>query len=137
MATSDGGKTWIIVQHSELNYSSLAFGDENNGWAVGRNGLIEATTDGGKTWKLQNSGAEEDLKDIAAADDKTAWFSGDNGTIGYTADGGKTWLIIDGLKVEFFGKESPLKRTVTGVAAFKKKAWAVTDFGRVYHFQLQ
>lgn len=136
MATADGGKTWLEVHKSALNYTSLAFGDENNGWAVGRDGLLEATIDGGKTWLLQNSGVEEDLKDVAAADDKTAWFSGDNGTIGYTADGGKTWSLIE-VKVAIFGKESPLKRTVTGVAAFEKKAWAMTDYGRVYYFQLQ
>lgn len=136
MATSDGGSTWILVHTSALNYASLAFGDENNGWAVGRDGLLEATTDGGKTWTPQNSGVDEDLKDVAAADDKTAWFSGDNGTIGYTVDGGKTWSLIE-VKVEYFGKESPLKRTVAGIAAFKKKAWAMTDYGRVIHFQLQ
>ena len=136
MTTADGGKTWLVVHQSTLNYTSFAFGDENNGWAVGRDGLLEATTDGGKTWTPQNSGVEEDLKDVAAADDKTAWFSGDYGTIGYTVDGGKTWSLIE-VKVEYFGKESTLKRPVAGVAAFKKKAWAMTDYGRVIHFQLQ
>ncbi len=136
MITADGGTTWVVVHKSSANYASLAFGDKNNGWAVGQDGMVEATTDGGKTWTPQNSGVEEYLKDVAAADGKTAWLSGDNGTIGYTADGGKTWSLVE-VPVTIFGKKSPLKRPVTGIAAFKKKAWAVTDFGRVFHFQLQ
>ena len=136
MTTSDGGTAWEEAHVSDTNFASMAFGDENRGWIVGTEGALIASDDGGKTWTPQESGAQEDLKDIAAGGPEIAWYSGEGGAIGYTADGGKTWNPVE-VSVEFFGEQKPLRRTVSGVAAFQKKAWAMTDYGRVIHFLIK
>jgi photosystem II stability/assembly factor-like uncharacterized protein len=55
--TADGGATWNA--HSTGVFTplrSLAFSDDEHGWAVGDLGVITATHDGGKTWRRQRAG---------------------------------------------------------------------------------
>ncbi len=55
--SSDDGRSWIAqVTGQPLPLRSLAFVDEQRGWAVGDMGLILATRDGGRTWQRQRSG---------------------------------------------------------------------------------
>ena len=55
--TADGGQSWEVFRTEQrLPLSSLAFIDENRGWAVGSLGTILATRDGGRTWRAQRSG---------------------------------------------------------------------------------
>lgn len=52
--SADGGRTWRMLR-TDLNVPlrSLAFVDEQRGWAVGALGTILSTRDGGQTWRRQ------------------------------------------------------------------------------------
>jgi photosystem II stability/assembly factor-like uncharacterized protein len=55
--SADAGRTWSVGHSGQsLPLASLAFVDEQTGWAVGDLGTILGTTDGGKTWRKQRSG---------------------------------------------------------------------------------
>jgi len=54
--TTDEGGTWTDVDaHCRAN--NIFFADENNGWVVGRYGIIAHSTDGGSTWATQGVGS--------------------------------------------------------------------------------
>ncbi|HEX5443727.1 MAG TPA: YCF48-related protein, partial [Pirellulales bacterium] len=55
--SADGGQSWQAADTGQaLPIRSLAFADEQHGWAVGDLGTILATVDGGQTWKPQRAG---------------------------------------------------------------------------------
>jgi len=55
----DAGQTWKVAETGQpLPIHSLAFADDEHGWAVGDLGLILSTADGGRTWHKQRSGGE-------------------------------------------------------------------------------
>jgi len=56
--SADGGRTWQSAPTGQtLPIRSLAFADEQHGWAVGDLGTILATSDGGRSWRVQRAGA--------------------------------------------------------------------------------
>lgn len=134
--TTDGGKTWETVFPYEDNFSDLVFADDQHGWAVGKYGLITATTDGGDTWEVMGSPTEEDLWSVAAGGPQTVWISGDQGVVGYSTDGGVSWTLVD-LQMTVFGSTKSLTKPVRGLVALGNKAWAMTEWGRVYYLELQ
>ncbi len=134
--TKDGGKTWETVFPYEDNFSDLVFADDQHGWAVGKYGLITATTDGGGTWEVMGSPTEEDLWAVAAGGPQTVWISGDQGVVGYSKDGGASWTLV-GLQLTVFGTTKDLTKPMRGLVADGSKAWAMTEWGRVYYLELQ
>ena len=69
--TADAGRTWAVAATGQpLPLESLAFVDDQHGWAVGQLGTILATDDGGQTWKQQRGGGRVALLGLLAeADD--------------------------------------------------------------------
>lgn len=57
--TTNGGLNWIAPwgTNAQVYFNSIYFSDENNGWAVGRGGIILKTTNGGTSWNyITNTG---------------------------------------------------------------------------------
>jgi photosystem II stability/assembly factor-like uncharacterized protein len=72
----------------------VAFSDKNNGWVVGRRGLILNTRDGGKTWRSQKTGTYHNLFDVHFINSRNGWAIGEWATILHTTDGGKKWKVL-------------------------------------------
>lgn len=55
--TADAGRNWSSFETgTPLPLHTLAFVDDQHGWAAGELGTILATSDGGKTWRPQRGG---------------------------------------------------------------------------------
>jgi len=67
------------------------FSDQNNGWLVGKLGIILHTTNGGKTWSVQQSGKKLHLYDVSFCNANDGLAVGENGFIIHTTNGGMTW----------------------------------------------
>lgn len=94
---SPDGKTWTqspAPVRQMLN--RVRFLDENNGWAVGHDGVIIHTADGGKTWDMQRFDAEsqQPLNDVLFLDAQRGFAVGAPARFLQTRDGGKTWEPI-------------------------------------------
>ena len=124
-ATTDGGATWRPLTRTTVGtYDGVAFADDDNGWAVGQNGVF-GTTDGGATWMPRplppalseptgDASASEWLTAVACPDVSHAWAVGDQGTI----------LRYDGFSWQ--GQGSGVSVDLLGVcAAGDLHAWAV------------
>ena len=92
--TMDFGGTWDVQQYAGYtNVALLAvdfFGPEN-GWCVGKNGVILASDDGGETWVRQNSPVPYHLYDIQFIDGENGWIVGRWGKVLQTQNGGESW----------------------------------------------
>ncbi len=82
------GSTWVPMLLNTLNrleyeLHDVAFGDTQNGWAVGLNSRVFATTDGGVTWRLLPSPVVggQSLNAVTAIDATHAVAVGDNGAV--------------------------------------------------------
>ena len=71
----------------------IHFLDNNNGWAVGRQGKIVYTTNGGGTWTSQNSGTTNDLNDVFMVNTSCGFAVGDGGKV--LKYNGSSWSTID------------------------------------------
>lgn len=91
---SPDGSAWTqspVPVRQMLN--RVRFLDENNGWAVGHDGVIIHTADGGKTWDLQrfDPEAQQPLNDVLMLDAQRGFAVGAPARFLQTRDGGKTW----------------------------------------------
>jgi photosystem II stability/assembly factor-like uncharacterized protein len=107
--TTDGGVTWTAdgaaYSGGYTTATRVAFGDTQNGYAVGQGGCVQRTTDGGVTWQQVDLAAQTpplpfhvttaDYKDVVATDAMHAAAVAGNGVILRTADGGATWFEQD------------------------------------------
>ena len=73
----------------------MNFVDQDNGWAVGENGVILHTIDGGTNWGAQNSNIGTDINALAFVDASNGWAVGEAGSILRTTDAGLTWSGVD------------------------------------------
>ncbi len=78
--------------YEDLQFTSVHFIDELNGFAVGEFGTVMATTDGGETWSRREPLPNE-FYPMAAdfLDAATGWVGGLDGVIWQTEDGGMSW----------------------------------------------
>ena len=88
-----------------LDLQSVFFTDNENGWAVGAEGIILHTADGGDNWIEQSSGTDFALESVYFNNPDNGWIAGGKGTtyptgiILRTVNGGGTWeeMYIDPL----------------------------------------
>lgn len=88
---------------TDLDLKSICFTDNENGWAVGSEGIILHTTDGGDNWNEQPSGTDYNLESVRFKDPLNGWIAGGwwsfprTGIIMRTYNGGFSWeeMYID------------------------------------------
>jgi len=87
-------QTWNNQNSSISNdLNSVSFIDDNNGWAVGRQGKIVHTTNGGSTWSEQNSGTSKDLNKVHMISSTVGYAVGNNGT--FIKYNGSAWSTVN------------------------------------------
>jgi len=80
-----------------LDLQSVFFADNDNGWAVGTEGIILHSDNGGDTWNEQVSGTDFDLESVSFINPDNGWIAGgkegypQTGIILRTVNGGGTW----------------------------------------------
>ena len=77
-------------RHDDLN--AIYFATEEQGWAVGRGGVILASRDGGASWVRQTSGLVAELEAVHFIDSSRGWSVGASGSVVATKNGGLTWV---------------------------------------------
>ncbi len=103
----DGAFAQWLPQNSGTNNSltSIFFVDNDNGWAVGSEGIILHTSDGGDNWFQQLSGTDNYLRSVRFIDSLNGWIAGgmykhpELGIILRTCNGGLSWeeVYVDSL----------------------------------------
>jgi photosystem II stability/assembly factor-like uncharacterized protein len=91
--TSDGGKTWAVVNFKVAGWELLGLNcpEELTCLAVGRDGLIMVSRDGGQTWQQPKSPTDSSLWNLSCASPQFCMASGRSGLVIITEDGGQTW----------------------------------------------
>ena len=89
----DDFKQWNEFSlYEDLQFTTVLFVDESNGYAVGEFGTIVASSDGGDTWELREPIPNEFYPMAADFLDKnTGWVGGLDGVIWQTIDGAQSW----------------------------------------------
>jgi photosystem II stability/assembly factor-like uncharacterized protein len=124
----DGGNTWT-QQTNNINYviTSLAFADDNRGYAVGydynHNGLIYTTSNGGTNWSVETIPPDHDLRSVTFVDSITAVIVGNNGTILKNGSGSSlitttNLSICEGTALALTSAQSGIAYSWTGPNAF-------------------
>src|SRR5262249_7348572 len=79
---------------------AVQFVDENEGWAVGDDGVVWHSIDGGQMWERQPTGVRASLRSVHFLNPYTGWIAGreelphGQGSVGvllFTQDGGLKW----------------------------------------------
>jgi photosystem II stability/assembly factor-like uncharacterized protein len=79
LRTTDGGETWAAVPTNvKVTLLSVHFMNDDEGWAIGRNGTILRSTDEGKTWLQQESTTKQNLYSLNF-NKKILWAVGGEG----------------------------------------------------------
>lgn len=132
---SEGIKEETANSIMNTSLFGCCFPDENNGWMVGKMGIILHTTNGGKTWCVQQSGNKLHLYDVSFCNANDGWSVGENGFIIHTTNGGMTWEqqksggignlrgvhCIDSRIVWVVGHEGTVLKTINGGETWSKQ----------------
>ena len=97
LKTTNGGSSWDVQFYiNDFLFISIYFIDDQNGWAVGTNGIIFYTVNGGATWDFQYQlETFEWLYDIYFTDPNNGWVVGNIGNkILNTTNGGSSWQWV-------------------------------------------
>ncbi len=139
LATTDGGRHWIVQRSGQLNLTSVDFISGTVGWAVGTDALL-ATTDGGAHWAvLPEPGPCLPIRSVhfISADAGFAVAGGRDvsdygpetpelaGVVLATSDGGRSWRVLPapadaqtvcftGPRAGWLGADGRLYRTTDG-----------------------
>src|SRR5437660_2600023 len=82
---------------------SIQFVDENEGWAVGDDGVVWHTIDRGQNWERQPTGVRASLRSVHFLNPYTGWIAGREelphgqgsaGVLLFTRDGGLKWQRV-------------------------------------------
>ncbi len=82
---------------------AIQFVDDNEGWAVGDEGVVWHTIDGGNTWERQPTGMRASLRSLHFLTPFTGWIAGREelpggagsaGVLLFTRDGGLNWQRV-------------------------------------------
>ncbi len=92
--SSDGGKTWVIVNTELLmqQATKVLFTNKTNGFAFG--GDIFKTEDNGNNWQFVSNSIRDNIIDIDFVTLSTGWALGEKGVY-KTTSGGKNWTKHD------------------------------------------
>ena len=138
MRSFNNGEDWE-VKHYTLGpeahkIDEMKFIDENNGWALDRDGWdVYFTTDRGHNWELRNSPFVY-VYDLFVFDEMSAWTTSLYHNVSHTTDGGFTWTnypVSSAGEFEakgiFFLNQN--EGWVVGSAGFL----GGTNYGKIYH----
>jgi len=99
--TTNGGLTWMAPwgTNAQVKFNAIHFSDINNGWAVGKNGLILKTTNGGSSWNyITYTGITSAYSSntVFFLNANTGWIGTidsvtQTGYVLYTNNGGSSW----------------------------------------------
>lgn len=108
LRTSDGGKTWKLVNWAPEEESPLLdvwFADADNGFAIGAYGSFYRTSDGGETWDFEPIGEWDfHLNHMAKSADGRLYMAAEGGMIYRSDDDGETWAELPSpYEGSFFG----------------------------------
>lgn len=92
-----------LPNHADATLRGIQFVDENEGWAVGDDGLILHSIDGGKNWERQHTSTRASLRAVHFLNPYSGWAVGrtelpDGGSSGIvlsTVDGGLKWNVVN------------------------------------------
>lgn len=104
---------------------NLDFRDDNDGYVVGKGGVILRTTNGGNTWEKVDTNFKETFMRVDFADDKNGWVVGYRGDILRSGDRGRTWVR----------QESGTNQHLYGLFMDKKFGWAVGAKGVILRYK--
>lgn len=91
--TIDGGNTWDYILEVDQDINSFHFIDENIGYIIGDNALIQKTDDGGATWK-ELSIPYEYYELVKFYTEDIGFIVDEEGKIYKTEDGGENWKFL-------------------------------------------
>jgi len=99
--SNDSGKTWKIVANplsdSTIALNAIQFIDSENGYIVGRGGVVLKTINAGKKWNVIRTPKIDkisDLNSVCFVNKTIGYAVGGNGTILKTINEGNTWIEL-------------------------------------------
>ena len=136
--TTNGGLNWTAPwgTNAQVGFNAIFFSDVNNGWAVGKNGIVLHTTNGGSSWNyVTNTGINNssyNSKAVFFINSNTGWIGTDRDNedpkVLYTNNGGNSWII----------QNTPIPQ-IQGDDIFSiffydaNNGWLTADCGRICH----
>ncbi|HEY1405073.1 MAG TPA: YhjD/YihY/BrkB family envelope integrity protein, partial [Spirochaetota bacterium] len=97
------------LELAKAEFRDIQFRGEN-GWAVGKDGIILRTSDSGEKWRIEKWGSFN-FKNILMRDDKNGFITSEGGYFLRTTDGGLNWRVQtwpevtgDINQISFYGK---------------------------------
>ena len=135
--TTNGGLNWTAPwgTNAQVGFNAIHFSDINNGWAVGKNGIVLHTTNGGSSWNyVTNLGINSSYnsKAVFFINSNTGWIGTDRDNeypkVLYTNNGGNSWII----------QNTPIPG-IPGDDIFSiffydaNNGWLTADYGRICH----
>ena len=123
--STDQGINWYSQKNITSRYlRDVFFDDENEGWAVGYNGIIIHTTNGGSSWQTFQLDSAFTLFSVFFINDNIGWACGTEASIIKTVNGGQSWQLMN---TEFVRNPStgrkPKLRSIYFIDS--KDGWAV------------
>ena len=122
--TVNGGNTWENQHSQSVNFYSVDFIKENEGWVVGKSsasygeGVIQHTVNGGKNWSSQSNPIVGSVDKVFFLDGNNGWIVSKDywGQIAHTTNGGRNWI----------SQKNPTKNPIVDVYFINPdKGWAV------------
>lgn len=125
---------------------AIQFVDQNEGWAVGDEGVVWHSIDSGRTWERQPTGVRASLRSIHFLNPYTGWIAGreelpqGGGSVGvvlFTQDGGLRWKttgtnIMPGLNLVRFLDNKTGFLAGDATDQFPSGVFATADSGRTW-----
>ena len=88
----------IEFKIEEMEFKKSEFRDiqfiDNDGWIVGKNGIMMYTNDGGKKWQI-NKWDSFNFNDINMLNKERGFIASDKGYLLATVNGGKNWSVLE------------------------------------------
>lgn len=143
--TTDGGKTWQLIETGTENNLHDLFIGETTGWLVGDWGTLLKTTDGGQTFtKIDGKVFDrKSLKGVHFVNENLGWIityntptSTNNENAGYiyqTTDGGETWQAQFETESALFNLHFTDEQT-GWVVGDQRSVFATSDGGNRWEF---
>jgi photosystem II stability/assembly factor-like uncharacterized protein len=98
--TASAGASADLRNFEDAALHAVQFVDENEGWAVGDEGVVWHTVDGGHNWERQPTGVRASLRSVCFLNPYTGWIAGREdgadsaGVLLFTRDGGLKWRRV-------------------------------------------